>query len=70
MWDPQRLTTLWVSMACYRDSFTFYQKVVADNIKWQIWGYEGLVNSKLQYGNCLSIQYCEEKIQCAVMAFI
>jgi hypothetical protein len=23
MWDPQRLTTLWVSMACYRDSFTF-----------------------------------------------
>jgi hypothetical protein len=24
MWDPQRLTTLWVSMACYTDSFTFY----------------------------------------------
>jgi hypothetical protein len=24
MWDPQRLTTLWASMACYRDSFTFY----------------------------------------------
>jgi hypothetical protein len=23
MWDPQRLTTLWASMACYRDSFTF-----------------------------------------------
>jgi hypothetical protein len=22
--DPQRLTTLWASMACYRDSFTFY----------------------------------------------
>jgi hypothetical protein len=22
MWDPQRLTTLWASMACYRDSFT------------------------------------------------
>jgi hypothetical protein len=21
--DPQRLTTLWASMACYRDSFTF-----------------------------------------------
>jgi hypothetical protein len=21
MWDPQRLTTLWASMACYRDSF-------------------------------------------------
>jgi hypothetical protein len=22
MWDPQRLTTLWASMASYRDSFT------------------------------------------------
>jgi hypothetical protein len=22
MWDPGRLTTLWVSTACYRDSFT------------------------------------------------
>jgi hypothetical protein len=24
MWVPRRLTTLWVSMACYRDSFTLY----------------------------------------------
>jgi hypothetical protein len=24
MWDPQRLTTLWASMPCYRDSFIFY----------------------------------------------
>jgi hypothetical protein len=23
MWEPQRLTTLWASMASYRDSFTF-----------------------------------------------
>jgi hypothetical protein len=23
MWEPQRLTTLWVSMACYKNSFTF-----------------------------------------------
>jgi hypothetical protein len=23
MWDPQRLTTLWVFTACYRDSFTY-----------------------------------------------
>jgi hypothetical protein len=23
MWDPQRLTALWASTACYRDSFTF-----------------------------------------------
>jgi hypothetical protein len=24
MWEPRRLTTVWASMACYRDSFTFY----------------------------------------------
>jgi hypothetical protein len=24
MWEPQRLATLWASMACYRDTFTFY----------------------------------------------
>jgi hypothetical protein len=24
MWEPQRLTTLLVFTACYRDSFTFY----------------------------------------------
>jgi hypothetical protein len=23
IWEPQRLTTLWASTACYRDSFTF-----------------------------------------------
>jgi hypothetical protein len=22
MWEPQRLTTLWASTACYNDSFT------------------------------------------------
>jgi hypothetical protein len=24
MWEPRRLTTLWASTACYRDSFTFF----------------------------------------------
>jgi hypothetical protein len=24
MWKPRRLTTLWASKACYRNSFTFY----------------------------------------------
>jgi hypothetical protein len=23
MWEPQHLTTLWASTACYRDTFTF-----------------------------------------------
>jgi hypothetical protein len=23
VWEPRRLTTLWASSACYRDSFTF-----------------------------------------------
>jgi hypothetical protein len=27
MWEPRRLTTLWASTACYRDSFTFHHKV-------------------------------------------
>jgi hypothetical protein len=26
MWEPRRLTTLWVSMACYRDIFTFFMR--------------------------------------------
>jgi hypothetical protein len=26
MWKPRRLTTLWASTACYRDSFTFFKK--------------------------------------------
>jgi hypothetical protein len=24
MWEPRRLTTLWTSTTCYRNSFTFY----------------------------------------------
>jgi hypothetical protein len=24
MWEPRRLTTLWASTACYRDSFAFF----------------------------------------------
>jgi hypothetical protein len=27
MWDPRRLTTLWVPTACYRDSFTFFYHI-------------------------------------------
>jgi hypothetical protein len=29
MWEPGRLTTLWASTACYRDSctFTFYERI-------------------------------------------
>jgi hypothetical protein len=25
IWEPRRLTTLWASTACYRDSFTFIE---------------------------------------------
>jgi hypothetical protein len=24
MWEPRRLTTVWTSMACYKDSFNCY----------------------------------------------
>jgi hypothetical protein len=27
MWDPRRLTPLYTSTACYRDSFTIYHRV-------------------------------------------
>jgi hypothetical protein len=27
MWVPRRLTSQWVSMACYRDNFSFYFKL-------------------------------------------
>jgi hypothetical protein len=30
MWDPQRLTTLWASKTCYRESFTFQQRRIAN----------------------------------------
>jgi hypothetical protein len=29
MWEPRRLTTLWDTMACYRDSFIFYMHFLA-----------------------------------------
>jgi hypothetical protein len=28
MWEPRRLRTLWASMACYRDSSTFFHTKV------------------------------------------
>jgi hypothetical protein len=32
IWEPRRLTALWVSMACYRDSLTFIRTCVAYNL--------------------------------------
>jgi hypothetical protein len=32
MWEPQRLTTLWASTACYRDSFTFLSFCVGSSV--------------------------------------
>jgi hypothetical protein len=31
MWEPQCITFRWASMACYRDSFTFYLFILCDN---------------------------------------
>jgi hypothetical protein len=36
MWDPRRLTTLWASTACYRDSFTFMQILSKYFFVWNI----------------------------------
>jgi hypothetical protein len=32
MWEPRRLTTLWASTTCYRDSLTFF----SSGFSWQI----------------------------------
>jgi hypothetical protein len=32
MWEPRRLTTLWVSTACYRESFTFVRSSFLNTI--------------------------------------
>jgi hypothetical protein len=46
MWDPRRLTTLWVSVACYKGNFTFtfiyFALTVTDHI----------FLSQLTEGNC------------------
>jgi hypothetical protein len=34
MWEPRRLTILWVFTACYRDSFTFTNKILSTVIKY------------------------------------
>jgi hypothetical protein len=31
MWEPRRLTTLWASTACYRDSVTSFLPFYYDN---------------------------------------
>jgi hypothetical protein len=30
MWEPRRLTILWASAACYRESFTFFYYIKCD----------------------------------------
>jgi hypothetical protein len=32
MWEPRRLTTVWASTACYRDSFTFLLPFYLDSM--------------------------------------
>jgi hypothetical protein len=29
MWEPEHLTTLWASTACYRDTLTFFTKGIS-----------------------------------------
>jgi hypothetical protein len=40
MWEPRRLTNLWASTVCYRDSFTFFLHAVApQSRKWRCVGH-------------------------------
>jgi hypothetical protein len=38
MWEPWRLITLWASMACYRDSFSFFFFYNLVKINWHFGG--------------------------------
>jgi hypothetical protein len=33
MWEPQRLTTLWASTACYKDSFLAFTFLATEDIQ-------------------------------------
>jgi hypothetical protein len=37
VWEPQSLTTLWASMACYSDSFTFCHTLQNLHMCWMQW---------------------------------
>jgi hypothetical protein len=56
MWDSQCLTTLWASMACYRDSFTFTFTAVRV--------FETFSNDALEAGPfCFAHDPCQNQVQ-------
>jgi hypothetical protein len=48
MWEPQHLTTLWASKACYKDTFTFFTFNHRDYLLWRI---DPLVGKDLETDN-------------------
>jgi hypothetical protein len=45
MWEPQRLTTLWASTVCYRDSFSYINnKIKLRRVRWE--GHVGRVEEE------------------------
>jgi hypothetical protein len=35
MWEPRRLTILWASTVCYKDSFTFLETLLSSAYTWE-----------------------------------
>jgi hypothetical protein len=70
MWDPQRLTNLWTSMACYRNSFTFTFTMspsvldlsVGGSVVFTVWSV-GVATSRL--GGCCYDEACPWRSQSA-----
>jgi hypothetical protein len=49
MWEPRRLTALWATTACYRDSFTFIIIIIIIIIMYFIFS---PVNANFNFFNC------------------
>jgi hypothetical protein len=51
MWEPRRLTTLWAFTACYRDSFTVFNRLSRYiwNTRLERYSLANLLGPRLQY---------------------
>jgi hypothetical protein len=58
MWEPRRLTTLWVSTACYRDSLIFFPPSMWSGpaFVWGDWGKPQTRSEKLTSGQGLELR--------------
>jgi hypothetical protein len=62
MWEPHCLTTLWASMACYRDSFIFFN-LYPSICLWRLRKTSGNFNQNSCFpGQGMNLGYCRLKV--------